>query len=203
MARFKNRIGDKYGSLTVIKFAGMNRLNQASWLCQCACGKEKVVFGGNLNSGHTTSCGCLKGLRKHGDNKTTHRTKEYNTWASMIQRCENPNAVEFHNYGGRGVNVCSKWRNSYAAFLKDVGRRPSDNHSLDRWPDKDGNYEPGNVRWATPMEQMRNTRRNVFIDVRGERLHLAEAARKYNVAPAKLGYRLRHGWSVEDAVFTP
>lgn len=203
MSKFKNRIGHKYGALTVIKFAGFNPRNQADWLCRCDCGKEKIVFSGNLNNGHTTSCGCLKGLWKHGENQNSHRTVEYNTWASMIQRCENKNSVEYHNYGGRGISVCDKWRSSFSSFLADVGRRPSKKHSLDRWPDKNGNYEPGNVRWATAIEQGSNSRKNKTITIGGETMHLAEAARRFGIAPAKISYRLRHGWSVEETIKTP
>lgn len=199
MPKLKNRVGHKYGALTVIEFAGLNKIGQANWLCRCDCGTQKVIFGGNLNSGHTTSCGCLKGLWKHGDNQTGARTPEYQAWAGMISRCQNPKNSHYRIYGGRGIKVCESWK-TYTNFIHDVGRRPSPKHSIDRWPDKNGDYEPGNVRWATIMEQQSNTRKNVFLQVNGESIHIAEAARRHNIAPSKLGYRLRHGWSVKEAL---
>lgn len=198
----KNRIGHRYGMLTVSSFAGLNYRFQANWNCICDCGAECVVFGGNLNSEHTASCGCNKGLLKHGENRIGHRSVEYQTFAGMLNRCNNPNFKGYHLYGGRGIKVCDEWNSfdQYPEFLAYVGRRPTPKHSIDRWPDKNGDYRPGNVRWATIMEQQSNTRKNVFIKVKGESIHLAEAARRHNIAPAKLGYRLKHGWSVEEAL---
>jgi hypothetical protein len=94
----------------------------------------------------------------HGDNRKLNEAPEYRAWVGMIQRCENPNLKNFSRYGGRGIKVCAAWRQSYLLFLKDMGRRPSPQHSLDRI-DNDGDYEPSNCQWATASEQMHNTRR--------------------------------------------
>ena len=111
------------------------------------------------------------------------RDPEYNSWAMMIQRCENPNTpgyLEF--YGGRGVKVCTRWRRSYSDFLSDVGRKPSPLHSLDRFPDKNGDYEPGNVRWATPAEQQANLRNNIHVTVDGQKMLITHACRYLGIS---------------------
>ena len=110
----------------------------------------------SVRNGWSKSCGCYQHevQTKHGMWKST----EYRVWAGMKQRCHNPACKHFLRYGGRGISVCQRWRDSFQDFLADVGRRPSMRHSLDRWPNNDGNYEPGNTRWATREEQRANTR---------------------------------------------
>ena len=155
--------GKRYGRLLVLH-ATMGK-EQKSWLCQCDCGNTTIVRGSLLRSGDTTSCGCrnyenMKNMHmKHGERADGGETPEYRAWCAMIIRCENPNGKHWQNYGGRGISVSPRWRHSYDTFLADMGRRPSARHSLDRI-DVDGNYEPGNCRWATQSEQCRNWRRN-------------------------------------------
>ena len=162
-------IGDRFGRLIVLAEAASRRppngAPQRRFKCRCDCGTEFVATGGHLRSGHTSSCGCIKAerVRKLGYQNRRHgeaaaRTPEYLVWKSMFTRCTNPNALNFKYYGARGVSVCEAWRESYPNFLRDVGRRPSSEHSIDRYPDNDGNYEPGNVRWATAAEQNSNKR---------------------------------------------
>lgn len=132
-------------------------------LCRCKCGVERSIPVQSLKSGHTTQCGCRKpemnrSLRTtHGDASNSNRAPEYRSWAHMKDRCYNPNDKRYEDYGGRGITVCDKWRNNYEAFAQDMGRKPSPRHSIDRI-DNDGNYEPGNCRWATPAEQRINQR---------------------------------------------
>lgn len=134
----------------------------ARWTCVCDCGNVRVVKSHSLRTA-TRSCGCLtieaskSRLTTHGEGSLRgKRTPEYVAWANMISRCENPNYRNYKYWGGRGISVCARWRNSFPVFLLDVGRRPGGQYSLDRFPDPDGNYEPGNVRWATAIEQGNN-----------------------------------------------
>ena len=154
-------IGEKAGFLTVIAELPKGTRYQRRYLVRCDCGTEKAVMGYDLRPGKTVSCGCHRRAaavisghrnRRHGD----HRTAEYRCWAGMKKRCNNPNDSSFTNYGGRGVTVCDRWM-SYENFLADMGRKPSATHSIDR-REVNGNYEPGNCRWATPLEQALNKR---------------------------------------------
>lgn len=147
--------GDRYKRLTIIEIV------PRQVHCACDCGTEHTIEWGKW--GKTKSCGCLqrdtvaaknRQSRTHGMSKT----KTYRVWVAMIQRCTDPNATGYANWGGRGIAVCERWRNSFEAFLADMGERP-EGCSIDRI-DNDGNYEPGNVRWATALEQTQNRRRN-------------------------------------------
>ena len=124
---------------------------------------------------------------------------EYNTWKGMRQRCTNPNHRVYALYGGRGIAVCERWANSFQAFLDDVGPKPSPDHSLDR-VDVNGNYEPGNVRWATQQEQCRNQRRNRRLIYQGEERTLAEICQAAGVESSHVNYHIRRGSTAEEAV---
>jgi hypothetical protein len=117
----------------------------------------------------------------------------------MIQRCMNPNASGYENYGGRGIKVCDRWLNSFEAFREDMADRPSEDHSLDRYPNNDGNYEPGNVRWATWDQQCRNKRTNRWITYEGKTLILEDWATQLGITPPTLARRLAK-LSLEDAL---
>jgi hypothetical protein len=162
----KELIGARFGRLLVV--SELPKLPDASgrmrrrFMCRCDCGVEKDVNGEHLSAGRTCSCGCFRRetvskLRtKHGETKSG-TTPEYESWAHIVQRCTNPANKDFKHYGGRGITICDEWRNDYAAFLAHVGRKPSPKHSIDRIKN-DGNYEPGNVRWATQSMQVANRR---------------------------------------------
>lgn len=162
MSGFIDMTGQKYSRLTVISFEGYNKHRQSTWLCICECGVEKIVLGASLKTGATQSCGCLniekisERFTTHGHRKSKKRPSEYQVWASMIQRCTNPNVDKYKDYGGRGITVCDRWRD-FENFLADMGKRTSKKHSIDRI-DVNGNYELGNCKWSTRTEQVRNIR---------------------------------------------
>jgi hypothetical protein len=156
-----NFVGLNFGLLTVIGPGGWYtspRERMRLTLCSCACGNTIEIRTSSLRSGHAISCGCARGgrnRRTHGESRnqfSKNYVPEHVAWAAMIQGCTNPKDRRWKLYGGRGVIVCERWLNSYECFLADVGRRPRPLHSLDR-PNKSGNYEPGNVPWATKFEQ--------------------------------------------------
>lgn len=155
--------GEKFGRLRVISRNGSNKRGLARWMCECDCGRTLTVDGSALRNGNTTSCGCSM-EKSNGEAKS--RTTEYSCWESMISRCENKNNKYWHNYGGRGITIDQRWRRNFLEFLKDVGRRPGKEYSLDRI-NNDGNYEPGNVRWATRKQQGQNRRqRKTYLNWR-------------------------------------
>jgi hypothetical protein len=175
MFAFQDLTGQKFTRLLVIKSA-KSIGNGTRWLCQCDCGSKKVIRDCHLRNGSTQSCGCWRRERATAANITHGATRhgqpipEWTTWASMNQRCENPKRKDFKNYGGRGITVCEEWRHSFPAFFAHIGPKPSPKHTLDRYPNNDGNYEPGNVRWATYSEQNRNKRRHhkLYLKNRGK-----------------------------------
>lgn len=144
-------------------------------------------------------------MGKKGEPRTTHgmsHTTEFRVWWSMLRRCEAPKQKGFADYGGRGISVCDRWH-SFAAFLEDMGPRPSGDHSIDR-VDVDGNYQPSNCRWATSHEQCRNTRRSVHITIDGQTKVLEDWCRDYRVSPVTVRRRMvKHGLRAEEALTDP
>jgi len=129
-------------------------------------------------------------------------TKEYSAWHNIIDRCTNKNHKQFEHYGGSGIAICEEWRESFETFYNYIGPAPSPKHSIDRI-DNSGNYEPGNVRWATWIEQARNKRNNRLLTYNEETLCAAEWSRKLDIKVQTLRTRLRRGWSAERALETP
>jgi hypothetical protein len=159
----------RFGRVVAIAPTGEKKWGVSLWRYRCDCGTEKVAAVNSLKSGLVRSCGCLAKEQaqrfkpKHG----LYKTPTYNSWGGMLQRCTNPATRNFHNYGGRGISVCERWR-SFENFYADMGECPP-KHSLDRI-DVNGNYEPGNCRWATTKEQGRNKRTTVLDDEKVDRI---------------------------------
>ena len=165
MAQLIDLSGQRFHRLTVVARVANSRHGNARWLCRCECGAQVEVAACNLKSGHSKSCGCLRRefasarrWYKHGHATSSRRSPEYRSWTSMRARCNYSGARGFMDYGGRGISVCERW-NSFELFLADMGPKPSPQHSIDRI-DPDGDYEPGNCRWATSKEQATNKRRD-------------------------------------------
>lgn len=176
-------------------------------ICRCACGVERLVQIQILKSGQSRHCGCRQAIindanhLRHGDTRRGRTAVEHRTWSKMIARCENPNDPDYADYGGRGIVVCERWREDYVAFLADMGRRPA-GHSIDRI-DVDGNYEPGNCRWATKAVQARNKRNTRYVEWAGERRPLKEACEMVGIDYKLAHSRLQKGWPIERALGGP
>jgi len=151
---------ERFGILTVLREGPREGAQQRrTAVVRCDCGAEKIIRREHLRTGATTSCGCRRQLvtrRRNITHGLSHQVPEYRVWLAMRERCTNPNNRCYADYGGRGIQVCSRW-NDFAAFYEDMGSRPGLGWSIDRI-DNDGNYEPGNCRWATASQQRRNRR---------------------------------------------
>lgn len=201
MRHIQDLTGKEFGELTVTHRLE-SRKGHSWWRVRCACGSEKDISRSHLLVAKSCGCMALENNRKAHTRHGMKRTPTWKSWRSMKQRCLLPTAPNYAMYGGRGISVCLRWRDSFEAFLGDMGERPSPGHSIDRI---DGNrgYEPGNCRWATAKAQARNTRTNRLLAHGGRTLPLAAWAEELGVGWTALDNRLRSGWSVERTLTTP
>lgn len=192
-------IGKRFSYLVVLRVERVDGLRL--YVCRCDCGREHKVTPAHLKAKRypVRSCGCV-GRRTHGHASRKLQSKTYECWCDMKKRCTNPSSIGYKNYGARGIVICERWM-VFENFLADMGEVPV-GFSLDRI-DNDGNYEPGNCRWAT-LEQQRNNRQNtVYLVLNGESLPLTQWAKRFNI-PAKTLYRRKIlGWTDEDAITIP
>lgn len=199
--------GEKYGRLTVISEVApqvWSGRKCRKFLCSCDCGEKKEVLMKDFRSGAVKSCGCLHDTLpiKHGQARDGENSITYKSWSAMRKRCLNPNAADYHCYGGRGIQICERW-NDFAAFLEDMGDRPSQRHTIDRI-DAEGDYTPDNCRWATPKQQGRNRNNNRMLTFNGETLCLSEWAERAGMSIQALRSRLDVcGYTVEEALTLP
>ena len=199
-----NRIdltGRQFGRLVVTRYARtINR--RACWYCRCDCGNTKVVTGKDLRTKHARSCGCRSRGFRHG----YYTNRFYYIYHGMIKRCYNKQHVAYPRYGGRGIKVCAEWRKSLRSFIAWCeSRKPPIGFTLDRFPNKNGNYSPSNCRFASRLEQQRNMRSNVVVRYRGREYIYKDFVARFG----KVGYQTaclranRHGMDRITAALTP
>lgn len=210
--RVKFAVGDRFGRWTVIGEAPPTKWARMLY-ATCDCGTSAVVSFKHLRNGASVSCGCFKRENakrvntKHGGSGgwkgRAARAPEYNIWLAMKMRCSNPRVRNWHRYGGRGISVCERWSgdDGFANFLADVGPRPSTEHSIDRFPNNDGNYEPGNVRWATDLEQGRNKSNSVVdLDTARRIVEVVDSGLTIREASDRTGIPYAHVYSAYRGV---
>lgn len=202
---FKDRTSERFNLLTVISRAP-NRIRvngkvRVRWNCKCDCGKFTTVDVESLVKGSTKACGCQESAITHGHARIGRISPEFRVYCGMLQRCINPNAVGFKNYGGRGISVCERWRESFTNFLSDMGHRPS-RLQIER-KDNNGNYEPSNCVWATRKEQAQNRRTTVFLTIGYRREKISKWSEESGIASKVILFRLKSGWEPKRAVFSP
>lgn len=196
--------GERYGRLVAIARVA-NRGRRTVWRFLCDCGCEADISLEAVRAGMTRSCGCL--LREttatrsvtHGHSRGRRATRELKSWHHAKARCYNVNDPKFPQYGGRGITMCAEWRNDFGAFIAHMGPAPP-RHTIDRI-DVNGNYEPGNCRWATSHQQARGRTDNVFVEFEGERMILKDCAGRAGVSYKALHHRFRVlGQPLEQAI---
>jgi hypothetical protein len=202
----RQQLRGEFGQLTVLGPAPPLK-GRSCWQCECRCGAIVIVLGNSLQTGNTTSCGCVRKARARQLGKANRRhgmrySAEYAVWSSMIQRCYCPGHVSYHNYGAKGVSVCQRWRDSFEAFFADMGRKPFPKATIDR-KHNFGNYEPSNCRWTTMTRNQRNRSNNRMLTYNGITQTLPDLADQFGMDLELVRDRLRRGWTVEAALETP
>lgn len=190
--------GKKFSKLTVLSYG--KKLNGAHhWNCVCDCGNKCLRNGKSMIAGLTKSCGCLikqSGPKTHG----RRYEPEYAVYCAIIDRCENPNNRVYHNYGGRGITICRRWRKSYVNFINDMGRRPEQSKarqfSVERINRNKG-YYPSNCKWATYAEQSVNRCNNVLVKIEGRTQTVSQWATESGIKYHVLLDRVTRGWDSE------
>lgn len=204
MSKYIDLTGQKFKRLVVANKKGKDKNRHILWLCLCDCGQEVIVQSSHLITGHTQSCGCLKeegNNTKHKHTTDNKPSKIYQIWARIIQRCTNPKATNYHNYGERGITVCKRWR-KFENFLEDMGEVPK-GQQIDR-TDNDGNYCKSNCCWVTAKQNSRNRRDNHLETHNGKTQCLAIWAEEYNMDYQLLWKRICvYRWPMEKALTTP
>jgi len=189
MKKIEIEVGNKYGRLTAVSPDGKNKEGRTMWKWRCDCGNVISRVVKTIVGGHQISCGCYR-LEKLRDKIVKHggcKDPEFKVWNGMKARCYIPSATDYAIYGGRGIIVSDEWKNSYAAFIRDMGKRPTPKHSIERI-DPDGNYEPGNCVWATTKQQGRNKRDTRRLMFRGNYTPLSEIAEVLGCVHSKITY---------------
>lgn len=200
-----NLVGNKYGRLTVISFAGIKH-KQAAWNCLCECGRVTVVCSQSLKRGGTRSCGCLRDELTRGRNSNENTgfvgTRLYVIWQGMLQRCENPNNPGYKRYGGRGITVCTEWHDFQIFRAWALTHGYKDVLTIERI-DVNSGYNPFNCIWIPWKIQPRNQERNKKITINGETHILSDWLSMFHIKKSTYRRRKELGWSTERALLTP
>ncbi len=212
MSAASQLIGKQFFWLIVEERCGSSKHGKALWKCRCKCGGTTRVDTGCLTSGNTKSCGCydkelkLKRNFKHGFAVRGKLHPLYSTWTHIIDRTTNPKCQDYPLYGGIGIKMFPQWRSSFTAFLSgvlnEIGEKPK-GMSIDRFPNKLGDYEPGNIRWGTDEMQANNKTNNRLLEFHGKIQTAALWAREVGIRYQTLLTRLNNGYSVERALTEP
>ncbi len=197
MSRALDLTGHVYNRLTVIRSEG----GGGRWICRCVCGKECSIRLNNLRAGTTKSCGCARFGTVRNVRHGMTGTRTYSTWAAMRNRCANQKNKDYPQWGGRGITVCERWRDSFENFLADMGERPP-GKCIGRI-DNDGPYSPENCRWESMPEQNRNKRSTVLIAHNGETLCMRDWGKRLGIPESTLYNRHRRGWSSDQILTVP
>lgn len=192
--------GQTFHDLTALREGDRAPDGRIRWVCRCVCGAEVQMSVNQLRFGRAKSCGCKKGFwwvvarKSHGLTVGDRNAKEYFRWNNMMARCYSPTSNGYHNYGGRGIKVCDRWRfgdgerTGVECYLADIGKPPFEGATIDRI-DNDGNYEPGNVRWATRKQQSRNRRNLKPIEWNGKAVFAVDIADQFGLSPSSIRKR--------------
>lgn len=208
---FDNLTGKKYGRLTVLGLSEKKSGRKSYWVCECECGNKKLVRSDCLKKGQVQSCGCMKkeqdrvnlGRTTHGDTPVGSHKRLWQIWQGMKQRTSNQNKKSYAKYGGRGITVCDEWRDSYIAFKEWAFANGYDENLTIERIDVNGNYEPGNCRWATQKEQCNNRRSNVLIEWQGKTQNIEQWAEETGIAYSVLHDRYRRYGLRPPELFKP
>lgn len=197
--KVENIIGQRFGRLVVLENLHTHAHGSTLHRCICDCGNIVETPISYLKSGHTRSCGCLC-----RDVHTVHKlskTRIYNIYAGMIDRCYRPNEPFYYRYGARGITVCEEWRNDFKTFYAWAMQNGyNDTLTIDRI-DNDGNYEPSNCRWVTRAEQSRNTSRNKFFTLNGETKTISEWSRILGIPQTTLFRRIKQNRPLNEILY--
>jgi hypothetical protein len=190
--------GTVYGEWTLLREGEPTRRSATRWWCRCSCGREKLVLVAQLIHGSTKKC-LMCSLGRQRSRRTTGVKLTLSSYNAMRKRCLNVNDAAYPRYGGSGVKICDRWLESFDNFLADMGERPGRRFSIDRI-ENEGNYEPGNCRWASARAQARNQRTNVLLQLGDEVLCISEWAEKLGIPQGVISRRHRSGKTDAEAL---
>lgn len=205
MGKINNLLGQRFGRLTVIEYAGKDKSNKAMWVCKCDCGNIKTIVGNNFVRGIVVSCGCkgkenrekaAKAAYKHGG----RGTRLYRVWKNMRTRCYCEKFIEFDCYGGRGIKMCPQWEHDFSSFKEWALKNGYDDSLTIERIDVNGDYSPENCKWATYKEQANNKRNNSFIQYKNKLYTLTQFCEEFNLNYRNCYTRYKKGFTAQQLI---